>query len=178
MLATPTPTAEETRDNRVFEALLWAMSRPGLIRALPEEGADQIVGALVDRETRVFTDDPTLMAAIGRSGAQIVAMDVADHVFLSVPDGAQVLARLSHGSDLYPDGGATVVIAARLQGRSTLRMSGPGISGQIDVAVDGLPEGFWQMRARLMRYPMGVDLLLLDTDRVLGVPRSVTVEVL
>jgi alpha-D-ribose 1-methylphosphonate 5-triphosphate synthase subunit PhnH len=29
-----------------------------------------------------------------------------------------------------------------------------------------------------MRYPIGVDLLLIDGDRVIGLPRSTTVEVL
>ena len=32
MLATPTPSPSETRDNATFEALLWALSRPGVPR--------------------------------------------------------------------------------------------------------------------------------------------------
>lgn len=60
----------------------------------------------------------------------------------------------------------------------TVRLTGPGVNGAVELQLDGLPAGFWQERARLIRYPMGFDLLFLDGDRLIGLPRSTKVEVL
>lgn len=178
MLSTPLPSPEETLANSAFDALLWALSRPGIVRHLPAPGEAPVIETLIDRECSVYCADPLLMPQILRTGAQIAELDQADHVFFGTLNSADQLTGLMIGSDLYPDDGATVVIRVRLNDGPALRLTGPGVDGAVQAQVAGLPDGFWQARQRMTRYPMGFDLFLLDGDRVLGVPRSTKVEVL
>lgn len=178
MTLTPQPSAFETRSNATYEALIWALSRPGLLRTLPDAGQAPICEALIDRECSVHCAPSDLAEQAARAGAALVAFPQADHVFLPALPRAEALRDLRIGSDLYPEEGATLVLDATLGSGTRLRLTGPGVEGAVEVAVDGLPEGFWQERARVMRYPMGFELFLVDGARVLGVPRSTHVEVL
>lgn len=173
----PVPSVFEARCNAAFDAIMWAIARPGLVRELPEVGMGQIVEALIDRECAVHCAAPELADTVKRTGAQIVAPGAADHVFVQDLSSA-LLDQLLCGSDLHPDGGATLVAAADLSTGLRLRLNGPGVDGAAIVSVGGLPGGFWQWRARAMRYPMGFEILLIDGSRILGVPRSTMVEVL
>ena len=178
MRAPPLPSPVETRDNATFDALLWSLSRPGLPRSLPAPGEASIIAALLDRECRVHSADPLLMPEIMRTGAELVDIEHADHVFFGTMTGSEPLAQVATGSDFYPDDGATIIIRARFGTGQALRLTGPGVDGSVTVQVDGLPDGFWAARLSHLRYPMGFDLFLLDGDKVIGVPRSTTVEVL
>lgn len=178
MLATPLPSPSETLDNATFDALLWALSRPGQTRALSQHGETAIIGALLDRECRVYSADPLLVPEIMRSGAEIAELNAADHVFLGAVNSADQLSHIMVGSDLYPDDGATVVVRAKIGTGPAVRLTGPGVDGDLVVQIDGLPDGFWAARAALLRYPMGFDLFFLDGTRLLGLPRSTQVETL
>lgn len=179
MLTVPTRSASEVRSNAAFDALLWSLSRPGLPRELPEPGEGPVIEALLDRECRAYSADPRLLPQIMRSGAEVADLGVADHVFFGQMDGLAPLDDVPMGSDLYPDGGATVVLRGRI-GRDgdVLRLSGPGVDGHLDLSVGGFPDGFWQRRTELIRYPMGFDLFVIDGATVIGLPRSTIVEVL
>ena len=177
MLTVAPPDAVELRSNATFEALMWALSRPGDSQDMPEPGFAAIVETLVDLECSAFADDPALRAQIAATGA-LVATDIsqADHVFLSSLEAAQI-AGLRCGSALYPDDGATLVAAVRHGTGHRVRLSGPGIKGA-HVATLGVPPAFWAMRAMLCAYPEGFDMLLVDGRSVIGIPRSTQVEVL
>lgn len=176
MLATPAPSPAETRDNAAFDALLWTLSRPGLPRDLPEPGEGSIITALLDRECLVYAADPLLMPKIMRTGAELTDIDKADHVFLGAMTSTDPLAAIAIGSDFYPDDGATVIIRANIGSGPALRLAGPGVDGAVTLQLDGLPDGFWKARAARLRYPMGFDLFFVDSARVVGLPRSATVE--
>lgn len=178
MSATPLPTAEETRANAGFAALMGALARPGQILTLPEPGEGAVIAALLDRECRVHVADPLLMPQVLATGAEIAPVEAADHVFAGVLHALEALKGVQVGSDLYPDAGATVVLRATLDSGPALRLSGPGIDGSTEARIGGLPEGFWPFRAARARYPMGFEVFFIDGDRVLGLPRSTHVEVL
>ncbi|WP_299865753.1 phosphonate C-P lyase system protein PhnH [uncultured Roseobacter sp.] len=178
MSAAPLPNAAETRDNAAFDALLWALSRPGLPRTLPEPGEGPIIAALLDRECRVHSAEPRLVPEIMRTGAEIADISRADHVFLGTMTSRDALTEIAVGSDLYPDDGATVVLRAQIGTGPAVRLRGPGIDGELVVQVGGLPGGFWETRAARARYPMGFDLFVVEGAEVLGIPRSTEVEVL
>lgn len=178
MTAIPIPSAEESRSNHAFDALLTALSRPGLIQTLPQPGEAPIIEALLDRECRVFCADPLLMPMVLATGAIVADLPAADHVFAGVLQDLDVANGLDLGSDLYPDDGAILVVRAVLGQGPKLRLTGPGIETAVEITVGGLPAGFWDLRRQRIRYPMGFDLFLVDGDRVLGVPRSTQVEVL
>lgn len=176
-MAHPLPSDFELHTNAGFEALMWALSRPALPQRLPTPGFGAIIDALIDRECRVFADDPDLASHAGRAGAELVPVLRADHVFFSDFASLAPLHELPVGSDLYPDDGATLVISARFGEGEDLRFTGPGIDGSLTERIGGLPEGFWNLRRDLIRYPMGFDIFLIDGDNVIGVPRSTIVEV-
>lgn len=173
-MATPLPSAAETRCNATYEALMWALSRPGVARTFAG-GVEVVIETLVDRECQVFCDDPTLATA---TGAHSAPFEAADHLFLSSPPAPDALIRLCQGSDLHPEDGATVVFSGQIGSGPHLRLSGPGIDGALDIQAGPMDATFWKARAEAMRYPMGFELFLLDCDRVLGFPRSTQVEVL
>lgn len=178
MTAHPSHSEFEARTNATYEALMWALSRPGLPRRLPASGLAGIAEALLDRECKVFCDEPILAQAIAQTGAAMVSSAAADHLFFDTLPGAQVLEQINFGSDLHPETGATLVCMATLGQGPRLRLEGPGCNGSVDLQLDGLPDGFWQTRARLMRYPMGFEVFCVDGARVVGVPRSCRVEVI
>lgn len=178
LTAVPVPDAFETRTNATFEALMWALSRPGTVQGLPAPGMTGIAEALLDRECRVFCDDPALADRIAAFGAALTPLPLADHCFLSLGTSIDRLAQVAVGSALYPDDGATVMAEARFGTGQRLRLTGPGIETHADIALDGIAPNFWEMRAALCRYPVGFDLFLICGAQVIGLPRSTTIEVL
>lgn len=178
MTTHPAPSDFEARTNATYDALMWALSRPGLPRDLPPPGQMGLAEALLDRECNVHCAEPELAGLVARTGAALVAPEDADHLFFDTLPAADVLTRISLGSDLYPETGATLVCNGTIGSGQALRLTGPGCKGPVEIRLGGLPEGFWQMRARVLRYPLGFELFVIDGARVLGVPRSCTVEVL
>ncbi len=176
MLTVAPPDAIELRANATFEALMWALSRPGDIRTLPKPGFDAIAETLVDLECSAYADTPVMRERIVASGAKLAdRIGSADHVFLSSLDDAEI-AQINCGTALYPDDGATLVAAVAHSGQG-VRLSGPGIKDKTEIALAVSP-GFWAMRDRLCLYPEGFDIFLVDGDKVVGIPRSTKVEVL
>lgn len=180
LAAVPVPDDFEVRTNATFEALMWALSRPGTVQTLPVPGMAGIAEALLDRECRVFCDDAALADRIAPFGALPVPLPLADHAFLSLASGPALdrVAQVRVGSDLYPDEGATVVASVRIGTGQRLRLTGPGIETVTEIAVDGLAPGFWSLRAARCRYPAGFELFLISGAEVIGLPRSTIIEVL
>ncbi|MFW2590077.1 phosphonate C-P lyase system protein PhnH [Sagittula sp. SSi028] len=176
MHAAPSPSAADSRCIACFDALMWALSRPGLPRDLPASGVDGLIEALLDRECAAFSDNPAAAEAIARTGAACVPLEAADHVFVDRFD-TQTLRRLRQGSDLHPEDGATLVTQARIGHGPRLRLSGPGIDGHLEIALE-LPPEIWAIRREIMRYPMGFEMFVLDGAQVIGLPRSTQVEVI
>ena len=179
MLTVAPPDAVELRANGTFEALMWALSRPGESRDMPEAGLSAVVETLVGLECAVFADEPGLRAAVMATGALLVDdFSQADHVFLGSIEGVESrLAGLRCGSALYPDDGATLVVVARHGVGSRVRLSGPGVDGSTEITL-GVSPGFWAMREMLCAYPEGFDVFFVDGRSVIGIPRSTKVEVL
>ncbi|MFD1911250.1 phosphonate C-P lyase system protein PhnH [Halodurantibacterium flavum] len=182
-VAPPEMSREEARDTATYEALLWAFARPGLVRDLPvvpdapaEPAMALILAALIDRECRVMTDDPVLAAQARQAGAAIVPAPEADHAFVAGDAALRVLPDLPTGSALYPDAGATLVIAAPIGRGRELRLQGPGVEpGGVTLRL-GLAPGFVAARARAIRYPAGIDILVVEGRRVVALPRSTLLE--
>ncbi|MGR3376907.1 phosphonate C-P lyase system protein PhnH [Salipiger abyssi] len=179
MQTTPHPDARERRDNASFHALMTALSRPGTVQELPEPGAGPIAAALLDRECRAYTDDAALSEHLRQTGAALVPLAEADHLFVSLDSAAGVtaLGAAQVGSFLYPDGGATVIAPARIGEGGQLTLTGPGIDGRLSLQLGGLAPSLWEARRRLCRYPEGIDLFFIDGARVIGLPRSTAVQV-
>lgn len=179
MLTVSPPDALELRCNATFESLLWAMSRPGDVRVFPELGMDGVIETLIDLECSAYAESEALRARLVASGA-LLTDDVADaaYVFLdNLSDFDTRLARLNCGSAFYPDDGATLIVPADHGRGPRLRLTGPGIETETEIALD-IPAGFWAWRADMAAYPEGFDLIVIDGASVIAIPRSTQVEVL
>jgi alpha-D-ribose 1-methylphosphonate 5-triphosphate synthase subunit PhnH len=179
MLTVALPDAAEARSNATFEALMWAMAWPGEIRELPAPGLAPVVEALIDLECIAYGDSAALRRLIADTGAAYAGdIGAADHVFLGqLADDPAALASLRCGNALYPDDGATVGVAAQIGHGPMVRMRGPGVDGATDIRVAVRP-AFWDLRGELCSYPEGFDLFIVDGLKVIGIPRSTTIEVL
>lgn len=179
MLTIASPDLPEVRANATFEAMMWSIARPGEVRRMADAGFAPIVEALLDLECVAYADEAGTARLIGETGAELTDdIGAADHVFIAgLSDGLERIAAINCGSDLYPDDGATLVVAAAIGRGGRLRLAGPGIDGTREIAV-ALPSAFWALRDRLCAYPRGFDLFVVDGRDVVGIPRSTLVEVL
>ncbi|MBA4799652.1 MAG: phosphonate C-P lyase system protein PhnH [Rhizobiales bacterium] len=179
-LVVPVRNAAEARANATYEALMWALARPGKIRQLPDGNPSALAETLVDRECRVFASDAGLAGEIAATGAHLAPAAEADHAFLALdtPAGLSALGDVPTGSHLYPDEGATVFASAEIGSGRCLRLSGPGIEDTEEIRVGGIPDEVWAIRNARCLYPTGFELFLIDGDQVLGLPRSTKIEVL
>ncbi len=174
----PRPTAEEAAAAAAFEALMWALARPGERRRAPEPAFRSIIRAVIDLECRVYAEDPAIASLLSDVGAEPAPAAAADYAFIDLSSEAGLAAfeALPRGSALYPDRGATAFSPARFDDGPSLRLSGPGVDGARTLSIGGPPSRFWAARAALIRYPAGVDLVLVDGAEVIGLPRSAVVE--
>jgi len=77
-----------------------------------------------------------------------------------------------------PDISTTLIVECdALLGGRPLRATGPGINGEIEIAPQGLPEGFWAERTALRPLlPLGVDLVLTAGSQLMALPRTIRIE--
>ncbi|MDZ4718025.1 MAG: phosphonate C-P lyase system protein PhnH [Roseiflexaceae bacterium] len=179
-MSAPLRTAAESQAQATFTALMWALSYPGSPQALPRTKATGILAiaeALVDLETSYYTPDPQLDQQIAQMGARRRDPDRAMYQFFPQLCSADlgVLWVAPIGTFRDPDQSATLVIGCQLGDGSRFRLRGPGIQGSTELRVGGLPDGFWALRAASNRYPLGWDVLLVDGERVIGLPRTTLV---
>lgn len=177
-MAAPQRNHEEAFANAAFDAMLSATARPGQIETLPESDFGPVIAALIDRECTFFASDERLIQHLTETGARFVSASEADFVFCQADELAALLPKVKIGSDLYPDDGATLIVAAGLAKGDRLRLSGPGIKGHEDVAIAGFDRAVWDQRTKQIRYPTGFDMLIVDGANVMALPRSTQVEVL
>ena len=174
MAAVQTPF--EAGTHATFEALMWAFSYPGRVRAR-EGGFRAVADALLDLETSVYTDDAALETHLRATGAKLKSLGDAEYVFLPALHDLAPLRAIKRGTTLEPDRAATLVIGARLKTGTRLHLTGPGIQSSLELRID-LPLEFWGLREEVVSYPIGWDVLLIDGSRVLGLPRTTRIEVL
>lgn len=177
---------------QLFRRILDALARPGRIQDLstapePPAGLSRAAGGvaltLLDFETPVWLD-PSLRGAEAEAWLRFhcncpLTTEPGDAAFALVSDGAGLprLEDFARGDARYPDRSATVVLQVpSLRGGMVTRLQGPGIDAGIDVDPAGLPEGFWKQVAENGReFQLGVDLMLVDEESILGLPRTVRV---
>lgn len=168
---------------RNYRALLEAMARPGTRQLLQTQDEQHsslaVLATLLDGEVsladpwqRLSDQDWRLLQAVKEDAAK------ADFVLCDgsqVPDWTPKLGTLPS-----PERSATLVIAvASLQGGElALRLQGPGIETSCEIAIEGLHADWIDLRAQwTCAFPLGVDLILVDRQGALALPRTCKVEV-
>lgn len=177
-----------------FRAVLDAMARPGTVVAVsptPDAPAPlspvtaALALTLLDMDTPVWLDPAAAQPAVVEylrfhCGCPLVEAPAAA-AFAVVADGAALppLAAFDHGSDDYPDRGATVIVqVASLSTAGPWRLKGPGIDGTARLGAAPLPVAFpaWAV-ANHAGFPRGIDVILAAPDGVACLPRSTRLEV-
>jgi alpha-D-ribose 1-methylphosphonate 5-triphosphate synthase subunit PhnH len=84
------------------------------------------------------------------------------------------LAEFSQGLPEFPDRSTTVVLAVKSFERGQgFVLKGPGIDGEREVHIDGLPQDFVaQWRDNGAQFPLGIDLVLVSDGTVIAFPRT------
>ncbi len=178
---------------RVFRALLDALARPGTVRQLPglqvslprvpaplHVAAGAVLLSLTDFETPLWLQSPGgELAAWLRfhCGAPLVAEPgEARFAVIDSPATMPPLSAFAQGEPEYPDRSATLIVQVAGFEPSGLRLRGPGIKAECCIGIAGLPAGFWRQRRDAQAHaPLGVDLLFVAEQAVLGLPRSTQV---
>lgn len=169
-----------------FRVALEAWSRPGRIQRL--EGATEGVplGAAQARLLLTLTDESTSVwwqsgsSPLQRwlrfhTGARLAARpEEADFAVVTQAGELPELARFSCGTADAPEHSCTVLVEVPSLTRGMpVRAHGPGIQDSIDIAVAGLPEGFWaEWLASHAAFPQGVDIFFTCGEALLGLPRT------
>jgi alpha-D-ribose 1-methylphosphonate 5-triphosphate synthase subunit PhnH len=169
---------------RVFRELVEAFSRPGKICDLGPylDGATAqraILATLIDGET-TLADPHGQIAAADWPLLQVSpqAPETSRHVAADgcrPPDFQPMLGTLAS-----PEFGATVFVEIdRLgEGGLSLEISGPGVDGRRTLQLSGLHPAWLSCRADwVSHFPLGVDLLLFDTQRIVALPRTAQIRI-
>ena len=177
---------------RLFRGVLDAFSHPGRTVELPDApagpgtlspAASAFLLTFADRETPLW-----LEAGVDRqevrdflrfhAGTPIVQAREAATFAVIIGGGGEPFAGFAIGTDTYPDRAATLVIEVpSLENGPITTWRGPGIDGEVQVAIDGLGDGFWPAwTANHALFPCGVDLVFASGSRLIALPRSVAVE--
>lgn len=185
---------------RVFRALLDALSRPGGIvaidAALPDNHAmrDALAGrvplaafasllALTDYSTPVFIEgeNTVLGDALRFHASAPVTRDRRAAAFAYIDDARNMpaLDAFAQGDSETPEDAATLFIRVpSLTEGEPLVWRGPGIAESRTVAIAGLTRAFWQQRAALTAlFPCGIDCYFVAGGALIGLPRTTQVEV-
>jgi alpha-D-ribose 1-methylphosphonate 5-triphosphate synthase subunit PhnH len=175
-------TEQEQRTQLTFVALMKALSYPGRIHRVPSDGLaifSAIAETLIDLETSYYTPDIELNALLAPLGARARSPETALYQFYPrvTEEALSILQNAPVGSYLAPEGSATLVLGATLGTGSSLRLSGPGIQGDIRIKMDGIPNEFWELRDKKIKYPMGWEVFLVGNRQLVGLSRTTDVEV-
>ncbi|MBI1338934.1 phosphonate C-P lyase system protein PhnH [bacterium] len=173
---------------RIFRAVMTAMSRPGLPLALaapptPPAGLDAASAAIIltvaDFETPVWLDPALVTGAAApwvrfHCGAPLTDDPSAAAFAIAPAASSPPLAAFNPGDSKYPDRSTTLVLMCEaFVGGPTIRLEGPGVDGAVDIAPLGLADDTVdQLRENRSGFQCGVDLILTTGSYLIGLPRS------
>jgi alpha-D-ribose 1-methylphosphonate 5-triphosphate synthase subunit PhnH len=172
-----------------FRVILDAMSNPGSLKSLslaaqvPEDvgsAAGAVLLTLADMDTPVWLKPPlaggdlsiwlrfhcNCPLTLDPSAAAFALAKAAE----ALPD----LNQFNLGDAKYPDRATTLILVLpALTGGETVRLQGPGIETQAEIAPCGLPSDFWSVRTEVnSKFQFGIDLMLCAGDEIICLPRT------
>lgn len=158
----------------VFRQLMRAFSFPGRIETLAGgEALTQTLATLVDREATLAAPQ-NLLGALTLQRLQ-ARMTEPEHAQFIVADGSQSPTfEPSLGTLESPEFGATILLKVTTLGEGIrLQLTGPGIASTQALAITGF-DPVWLERRQVWNegFPLGVDLILIDANSVVALPRT------
>ncbi|WP_337995530.1 phosphonate C-P lyase system protein PhnH [Oleispirillum naphthae] len=187
--------ADPVRDaQRCFRKVLAAISYPGrlqdmrgLLSIAPgplHPAAAALCLALFDLDTPVWlgrsVDTPDVRQFLSFHCGCPVAAQPGEAAFavLSAEEATALMEAFHVGTPEYPDRAATLLIqTSALAGGPAAEIAGPGIPGSQAIEAAGLTPEFWARRGAINAlFPTGLDMILIDAQRIAGLPRTVRIE--
>ena len=188
-LAPDTTLGAAFTSQATFRAVMEAFARPGDIKTVAGVAAPSplspagaaLLTCLADFETPTwlspafarqnvvdwirFQTGARVTQAPGEAGFAIV--DSHD-----LPD----FSMFAQGSEEYPDRSTTIIVQVERFDGAPFALKGPGIKTTRTLAASPLPADFVaRLAANREHYPRGVDLVLVASDQVAALPRSLRV---
>lgn len=178
---------------QAFRCVLEAMSHPGRVLRMPvaltpppglTAASAALLLALADSDTPLWLppalrQGPAANYLRFHAGCPLVDERGAAQ-FLLLQDLGKLPAHtaLRCGDAEYPDRAATLIVqVSELASPGPIRLRGPGIPGQAEIAVGGWSQATQDFLAEnRQRFPLGVDLILCCGQALMGLPRSTRVE--
>ena len=174
---------------RAFRIILNAMARPGKVFTLPsliEQSGPAyattltVLLALGDHLTSIYLAKAFSTAEIEKllrfhTASQLLEDRAqADFAILNAADAEMALDAWKRGNPEYPDQSATLLIqTTSLTLGQEVQFSGPGIQSPIAVHIADINPSFWKARAAAnATFPLGVDMIFITPQEILGCPRS------
>ncbi|MBW9263030.1 MAG: phosphonate C-P lyase system protein PhnH [Candidatus Thiodiazotropha sp. (ex. Lucinisca nassula)] len=167
-----------------YRLLLEAMSRPGSVHSIKGLNTTSnsllaVLSALLDSSVR-FCDTSDLLETTDIALLQAIQTlpEEADYLLCSGIDVPDFQPRL--GTLASPEQSATLLVhvAALQAGDLQLHLTGPGIKQNRNCNIQGLdPDWLVKRESWVCGFPMGVDLILLDQQQLMALPRTTRVEV-
>lgn len=173
-----------------FRLILQAMSEPGVKVTLPSVEANvslqpatlAILLTLIDQDTRLWLDEAAQQQSLSEYlsfHCSAVLMDdsqFADFAVITNTSSGVDFGRFYLGSEENPHESTTVIIQTVFQGERS-RLVGPGIEHCRELPL-GLPRYVLAQRQALSSLmPCGIDLILVDGQDMIALPRTTQIEV-
>ncbi len=166
-----------------FRLLLDVMSRPGKCHTLltsleKKQSVLAVLATLLDAE--VTLADPHDLLHTGdwpMLQANAALPEQADYVVCDGKRTPSFTPKL--GSLSSPEQSATLILLvdALDHGDIRIKLSGPGINGVRELNIEGLDKQWLEKREDwIYAFPLGVDIILVDGNRVTALPRTTKVE--
>ena len=192
MTTVPPISQPAALEQRTFRAMLAAMSMPGTVEMLADANPADATVALVAIAQSFLDHEVTFHVAaeggstledaiLRRTGARTAPLNRADYVFADPTHARRAVEQAVEGPLEEPELSATVVVrcASVGEGDLALRLTGPGVDGEIALRLGLGADVIAARNERNGPFPTGIDLLLVDAQgRLVGLPRSTQVEVL
>lgn len=193
MTTVPPISQPAALEQRTFRAMLAAMSMPGSIEVLTDANPSDATVAVVAIAQSFLDHEVTFHVAaeggsaledaiLRRTGARTAPLDRAGYVFADATHARCAVEQAVEGALEEPEQSATLIVRCAQVGAGdlALRLTGPGVDGEITLRLGGLGADVIEARnERNGPFPTGIDLLFVDAQgRLAGLPRSTQVEVL
>ncbi len=162
---------------RTFRQIMNAFARPGVIEVLEGEALLLTLATLLDGATTLADLDGTLSEHdLARLEVGASAAEQASFVLTNGNVAPAFMPSL--GTLESPDMGATIILKIQTMSHgSRLKLTGPGIDGDYEVAVEGLhPAWLASHQEWNSAFPLGVDFLLVAGHQVMALPRTTRIE--
>jgi alpha-D-ribose 1-methylphosphonate 5-triphosphate synthase subunit PhnH len=158
---------------QVFRQLMGCFAYPGRVAEIGADALRALLATLLDGEVSLADPDGLVAAADwSKLETRASSPEAADFVVAAGAKAPAFAPRL--GTLESPEKSATLLLRVNaLGGGDRYRLSGPGVSHEATLAIDGLDARWVKTRAAwVAAFPLGVDLILVDRTRAAALPRT------